>query len=131
MDLLVGTRTEAARRSLEEDTTWLERIAPSAYIKRKTYTVAAHGIRVANVDTTAQASAIAALLQQNYSLHPGLTVEKLTWPKSAEGKHMSSLHIDTHDVAAANCLIDKGLLEDLEIHTCEVFNYAARLTAMW
>ena len=43
-DLLIGTQTEVARQGLDEDTTWLERIAPTATIKRKIYTVAAHSI---------------------------------------------------------------------------------------
>ena len=127
-DLLVRTQTEAVWRSLEEDTTWLEQITLSVYIKWKTYTVAAYSIQVANINTIVQASTIAALLQQNHSLHSELTVKKLTWPKSAKRKHMLSLHIDTHNTAATNQLIDKGLLEDLKVYTCEVFNCTARLT---
>ena len=67
-----------AWRNLEEDTTWLEWITSSAYIKWKIYMVAAYSIQVANIDIMAQASTIVALLQQNCSLHLGLTVEKLT-----------------------------------------------------
>ena len=76
---------------------------------------------------TTQNWAIKALLQQNWGLHPGLTIEHLMWPKSAEGKCYSTLHIDTYSVTVANHLINKGLLEDLEVHTCEVFNRATWL----
>ena len=85
-DLLIGTQIEAAQQGLNEDITWLEWIAPTATIKRKTYMVAVHGIQIAGVDTTSQSWAIKAFLQQNWSLHPGFTIEHLMWPKSAEGK---------------------------------------------
>ena len=127
-DLLIRTQTEVARQGLDKDTTWLKRIAPTATIKRKIYTVAVHSIQVAGVDMTTQNWAIEALLQQNWGLHPGLTIEHLTWPKSAEGKCYSTLHINTYSVTVINHLIDEGLLEDLEVHTCEVFNRAAQLT---
>ena len=127
-DLLIRTQTEVAQQGLDEDTTWLEWIAPTATIKRKIYTVAVHSIWVAGVDMTTQNWAIKALLQQNRGLHPGLTIEHLTWPKSAEGKCYSTLHINTYSVTVANRLIDEGLLEDLKVHTCEVFNRATQLT---
>ena len=127
-DLLVGTTTEAARQGLEDNQQWLQALSGSAIIKRKIYTVVAHGIRLTRVNTASQAEAIADLERQNRALHQGLRIERLTWPRSAEGKPASSLHIDLMCPKAANRLLDEGLLEDLCIHTCEAFNRAARLT---
>ena len=64
-DLLIRTQTEAAHQGLEEDTTWLEQVAPSATIKRYTYIVTAHSIQVTSMNTAPQSWAIEALLQQN------------------------------------------------------------------
>ena len=46
----------------------------------------------------------------------------------AEGKPVSTLHLDLFCPTAANRLLEEGLLEDLCVHTCEVYNRAARLT---
>ena len=124
-NLLIRTQIEAAWWGLDKDTIWLEWIALTAIIKRKTYTVAKHGIWIVGVDMMLQSWTIKALLQQNCGLHPGLTIEYLMWLKSAEGKYYSTLHINTYSVTVANHLINERLLEDLKVHTCEVFNKAA------
>ena len=127
-DLLIGTTTEEAKKGLEEDQQWLRGLSASATIRRKVYTVMAHGIRVARVNTTNQASAIVEIERQNRALHPGLKIERVSWPKTVEGKPVSTLHLDLFCPMAANRLLEKGLLEDLCAHTCEVFNQAAHLT---
>ncbi|KAI9747600.1 MAG: hypothetical protein M1815_004069, partial [Lichina confinis] len=116
-DLLVGTSTEGARKQLEDNQHWLEAVASSARIKKKIYTMMAHGIRVAGVDTACQDEAIKLLERQNRALHSGLKIERLTWPWSADGKQFSTLLIDTYCLMVANRLIDEGLLEDLQVHT--------------
>ena len=127
-DLLIGTTTEEARKGLEEDQQWLRGLSTSATICRKVYTVMAHGIQVARVNTSNQASAIAEIERQNHALHPGLKIERVLWPKTAEGKPVSTLHLDLFCPMAANRLLEEGLLEDLCAHTCKVFNRAAHLT---
>ena len=127
-DLLIRTAMEAARIGLEGNTDWLRTLSGSAGIKRKIYTVMAHRIRVARVDASNQRGTIAQLVRENCQLHPGLPIERVTWPQTVEGKTYSTLLVDTHSPEVANKLINEGLLFDLQIHTCKVFNRAARLT---
>ena len=127
-DLLIRTAMEAVRIGLEGNMDWLRTLSGSTGIKRKIYTVMAHGIRVAGVDASNQRGTIAQLVRENRQLHPGLPIERVTWPRTVEGKMYSTLLVDTHSPEVANKLIDEGLLFDLQIHTCKVFNRAARLT---
>ena len=127
-DLLIGTTMEEARRELEEDPEWLQAISTSATIRRKIYTVVAHGVRVTRANTASQAVAIVEIERQNHSPHPNLKIKRLTWPWVAEGKPVSSLHLDLTCPIATNRLLEEGLLEDLYVHTCKVFNRSARLT---
>ena len=45
-----------------------------------------------------------------------------------EGKWYSTLLVDTLCPEAANQLIDEGMLENLQVHTCEAYNRATQLT---
>ena len=88
----------------------------------------AHGIHIARVNTTSQATAIVEIKHQNRTLHSGLKIKQVSWPWVVEGKLVSTLHLDLFCPTAANRLLEEGLLEDLCMHTCEVYNRTARLT---
>ena len=57
--------TETSRKALENNGDWLQAIAPSAKVKRHTYTVWAHGVRIKAIDISKQEEAIAIIREAN------------------------------------------------------------------
>src|SRR5271154_659036 len=60
-DYQATTATEQSRKTLEESKEWLQAIAPSATIKRRTYTIRAHGVRIQAIDMNKQDESLIAL----------------------------------------------------------------------
>ena len=110
-DYTLHTSTVAAKNKLEQSTEWLASIGKSAEVSRQVYSVLVHGVRTKSIDAEKQQQVIDALTRQNRTLHPGLVVVRVAWPRAAQGKDYSSLVVDTYKPAAANRILDKGLVE--------------------
>jgi hypothetical protein len=129
-DYQATTTTEGARKTLEENSGWTRVIAPSAAIKTKTYTVWAHGVRVAAVDASNQAQAIETIRNMNARLHPNLGIARVAWTMTTLkiGKRYGALIIEMESIESANRLISQGLIHEGELKYCERFIRDARVT---
>ena len=126
-DYTIHTSTVAAKVELEQSTGWLASIGKSAEVSRRVYSVLVHGVRTKAINTENQQQAINTLAQQNRTLHPGLVIVRVAWPRAAQGKDYSSLVVDTYNPAAANRLLDEGLVEGADVKTCEIYHRNLRL----
>ena len=81
-----------------------------------------HGVRTKAINTENQQQAINTLAQQNHTLHPGLVIVRVAWPQAAQGKDYSSLVVDMYNPAAANQLLDEGLVKGADVKTCEIYH---------
>jgi hypothetical protein len=128
-DYQVIMATEESRKTLEKSESWLQAIAPSAKIKRTTYTIWAHGVRVQAVDASNQEEARATIRKMNERLHPDLDIVRVAWTKKTllTGKRFGSLIVETGSIETANRLILYGLVHEGEIKPCERFIKEARI----
>ena len=128
-DLLLHTATEEARRRLEGDGKWLQRVAGSATAKRQRFPVFVHGTEVARYHQKDQKESKKLLEEQNRSLHPELEVLEISWPKFAttSGKRYSSMVVDVASAEQANRLIVEGLLDGGELKVVELFDRNCRV----
>ena len=129
-DYHITTLTENSRIELENETDWLQAFAKSAEVKRTTFAVFAHGIKIKAVDASNQARVIETIRNYNSRLHPELDIVKVTWMKRTldQGKSHGSLIIETSSTESANRLISQGLVFEGEIKNCERFIKEARIT---
>ena len=129
-DILLSTLTEKARIELEKNNAWLRAVAPTAEVRRTTFPVFIHGVRVQGVNTNEQLRAIAAIRDENSQLHPGLEITRVSWTKRAisEQKRYSSLILEAASPETANRIITHGLIHEGEIKTCIRFLSEARVT---
>jgi hypothetical protein len=82
--LVIQLKERAGKEVLNRRMAWLEQIAPSAKVLPDLYPVLVHGVRVSRVDPTKQAEAARDPESQNASLHPGLCIERLSWPRGIQ-----------------------------------------------
>ena len=108
-DIKIHVESLEAKKALQKQTGWIQKMAKSAMIHVRTFLARANGVRVGNVNIANQAKAIEYLQTANACLHPGLKIAKLTWSARAirEGKTYSILHIEVATAAIANQLIRK------------------------
>jgi hypothetical protein len=128
-DYQIIMATEESKRTLETTDTWLQAIAPSARVKRTTYTVWAHGIRIQAIDADKQEEALATLRETNHRLHPDMDLVRVAWTKRniTSGKRYGSLIVETGNIETANRLISHGLVHEGEVKYCERFIKNARI----
>ena len=128
-DYQIIMATEESKRTLEATDTWLQAIAPSARVKRTTYTVWAHGVRIQAIDVGNQEEALATLREANYRLHPDMDLVRVAWTKRNinSGKRYGSLIVETGSIETANRLILYGLVYEGEVKYCERFIKNARI----
>lgn len=112
---------------MKQETAWTKVVAASAAVVRRSDAVMAHGVRVANVDTTNQGEAIKKLTLQNNRIHTGL---RIAGTKKAIDTKMpfSSLIIELDSPAMVNPLLREGLVEEPDLKTCKVYSKECRLT---
>jgi hypothetical protein len=64
-DVLVTTTDRATRQEMQKDTEWIQVFGEGASLRRRTYTVMVHGIRVDTIDVTNKPEAIEAIYSCN------------------------------------------------------------------
>ena len=99
-------------------------------MKRHTYIVWAHGVRIKAIDISKQEEAIAIIREANQRLHPGLDLVRVAWTMRTlkQGKPYGSLIIDTGSIEIANRLITQGLAHKGEIKYYDRFIKEVRVT---
>ena len=82
------------------------------------------------LDTSKQEQAIEQLGKDNARLHPGLEILRVAWPKKVigSGKAFSSLIVEVSSAAAADRLMDHGMIESHRECECEYFERGCRVT---
>ena len=129
-DTKIHAESLEAKKALQRQTEWTRKMAESAAVHVRTFSVRANGVKVENINIANQSRAIEQLQAANAYLHPGLKITKLAWSARAirERKIYSTLHIEAATAAMANWLITEGLIEDYEIKDCERFTRGCTIT---
>lgn len=123
-DVLITTESKEKRQELQKDQSWTASLGAGAVVKRRGYTVLAHGIRVSQIDTNSQNEAIQEILKQNRGLKDKVEILRVGWTRRAiKGeKQVAPLLVTVAEPEQADYLIDNGLLWGYQLHDCELFH---------
>ena len=129
-DLKIHTESLEVKKTLQEKSEWTRKIADSAAIKTRTYSVRVNGVKMEHIKTANQSQAIGYLQTANARLHPDLQIKKIAWSTRAirEKKAFSTLHMEVATAETANRVIPEGLIIDYEIKDCEIFTKGCTMT---
>ncbi len=128
-DLKLLARFEKTRERMKQDRELLHDITSSTTAMRRTYAVLAHDVRMSNVNTFNQQTAINQIVKQNSSLHKDLNIVRVVWTKKTERlrKEHFSLIIELVNSETTNRLIKDELLDDYFHRVCEYFEKKCRI----
>jgi hypothetical protein len=122
-DTLITFDGEDSKKKWAKDPTITDAFGSNARVRAREYTVMAHGLRVATVDTRDQRKAIAGIYSQNPKIRETVEILRVGWARKSiqQGKRVAPLHIGVAEPEQANLLIEQGLLYGSELHDCEVY----------
>ena len=119
---------EHTRNDLIQDQGWLKVLGAGAKVKRREFTIIAHGIRINQIQDTAEATR--KIYEQNPHLVGRVEILRVSWQKRTirTGKATGPLQIGVAEPDQANIIIEAGLLWNHELHDCEPFSGECQLT---
>jgi hypothetical protein len=122
-DLVIQLKEQAEKEVLNRRSAWLEQVSLSVKVLPDLYPVLVYGVHISRVDTTKQTEAARDLELQNVSLHPGLCIKRLSWPRGIQKteKLSLSLMVFLTSPEMANRVIEQRLVESREVKMVERF----------
>lgn len=128
-DVQVNLASQEEKRRLEKETSWTGKLGASATIKKKTYRVLVHGMRVADFPRDAGEANARLIESENQRLHQGLRVLNVAWTYKVEGtRDYSSLMVEVDSAEHANSMIDNGTLHNYDLKTTELYDPMCRIS---
>lgn len=76
-DIKIHVESLEAKKALQKQTRWTQKMAKSVIVHVQTFLVRANGVRVRNINIANQSKAIEYLQTANMRLHSGLKIAKL------------------------------------------------------
>ena len=129
-DLILQTADILIKEALSVNTDWMNHIDINARIHCRMYSVIVHRVMKNHINITDEAAVRKIIEQQNNMLHARLHLQCIAWSKRAlqTGKKYRSMIMKTASAEKVNTLIEKGLIEEQDIKTCELFERGCWMT---
>jgi len=128
-DVVLHASSEADKEALQQNTNWVTRVAPSAKVHKKTFTVLIHGVSTEAFKRSLGEKPARDLEKQNARLHPSMKVLHTSWiTKKSEEKAFSSLIVEVDCATAANRMIIEGVIHGRELKITELYDRSYRIT---
>jgi hypothetical protein len=121
--LVIQLKEQTEKEVLNRWSAWLEQVAPSVKVFPDLYPVLVHRVCISRVDTTKQTEAAKDLELQNASLHPGLCIKQLSWPREIQKTEKLNLSFTVFLTLPemVNRVIEQRLVESREMKMVEQF----------
>ena len=126
-DLAIHTDSVAAKQNMERETSWATEIAPGAVVRKRTWPVIIHGVRVADYSLNDEETA-KRIEKENARIHPELRIMGTRWLGRATGKAFAPLVIEAETTEQANRLISEGVVMTFDLKLAERYDPKCRIT---
>jgi hypothetical protein len=114
---------------MESTVDWAKRIAPGAVVKKRTWPVLIHGVRVADYPQGAEEEHARRIEKENEKFHPGLKVLGMRWLGRVEGiKDYAPLVVEVPCAEQANRMIREGVVMQYDLKLAETYDPKCRVT---
>jgi hypothetical protein len=128
-DLAVYVDSTMTKKEMETTVDWANRIAPGAVVKKRTWPVLIHGVRVADYPQGAEEEHARRMEKENEKFHPGLKILGMRWLGRVEGiKDYAPLVVEVPCAEQANRMIREGVVIQYDLKLAETYDPKCRVT---
>jgi hypothetical protein len=127
-DLAVHVNNPRAKKDMEEAQEWAKRIAPAAEVRKRTWPVLIHAVRVADYGQAPDEASAKRIQKENERLHPGLKIASLRWLGHVGVKEFTTLILEVESATQANRLLQEGVIMKYDLKSAVVYDYKSRIT---
>jgi hypothetical protein len=128
MGYVIKAKTSEDKQAITNSTEWLQKIAPSAIYRGKTFPIVVHGVPLDNTLNSDQKHTITTILENNGSRISNLEITHIrNLTNRRTNQVYGSVVIETTRSEAANAAIERGLAMDGEIKLCERYMPDSRI----
>jgi hypothetical protein len=128
-DIQIFASTTAEAAQLKENKGWLPGLGEHAELIVPTYGVIVHGVSTRSINIKDQKATIQQMLADNYTVIPHAGISYVGWlTREATLKRASSIVVEFTDPEMANAIIYAGMVWDGQIHQCQLYDRACRVT---
>jgi hypothetical protein len=127
-DLAVHVNNSKTKRDMEETQEWAKRIAPAAEVRKRTWPILIHAVRVADYGQNPCEENAKRIQKENERLHPGLKIASIRWLGHAEKKEFTSMIIEIESASQANRVLQEGIVMKYDLKSAEIYDHKSRIT---
>jgi hypothetical protein len=127
-DLLVHMDSSAGKKELETRTGWAESIAPSAVVRKRTWPVIVHGVRVRDHQLDVWGKHAKRIEKENTRQIPNLKIQGMRWLRRTNKGDFAPLIIEVDSAEQANRLINEGVVIGFDLKSVERYDASCRIT---
>jgi hypothetical protein len=127
-DLVVHMDSPAGKKEMETQKSWAEAIAPSAVIRKRTWPVIIHGVRVKDHQLEVWEKHAKSIMKENAKSVPNLRIRGMRWLRRTNKKEFAPLIIEVDSAEQANRLITEGVVIGYDLKLTERYDASCRIT---
>jgi hypothetical protein len=127
-DLVVHIDSPAGKKEMESQKSWAEAIAPSAVVRKRTWPVIVHGVRVKDHQLEAWEKHAKSIVKENAKSVPNLRIRGIRWLRRTNKKEFALLVIEVDSAEQANRLITEGVVIGYDLKLTERYDASYRIT---
>jgi hypothetical protein len=127
-DLVVHMDSTAGKKEMETRTGWAESIAPSAVVRKRTWPVIVHGVKVRDYQLEAWGKHAKRIEKENTKRIPNLKIQGMRWLRRINKGDFALLIIEVDSAEQANRLINEGVVMEYDLKLVERYDASCRIT---
>jgi len=113
---------------METQTGWVESIAPSAVVRKRTWPVIVHGVSVRDYQLDAWGKHAKHIKKENSRQIPSLRIQGMRWLRRINKGDFALLVIELDSAEQANRIINEGVVMGYDLKSVERYDAGCRIT---
>jgi hypothetical protein len=113
---------------METRTDWAESIAPSAVVRKRTWPVIVHGVKVRDYQLDIWGKHAKRIKKENTKRIPNLKIQGMRWLRRINKGDFAPLIIEIDNAEQANRLINEGVVIEYDLKSTERYDASYRIT---
>jgi hypothetical protein len=127
-DLVVHMDSLTGKKEMERQQSWIGAICPSAVVRKRTWPVIIHGVKMEKYPLDAWEKHARSIEKENIKLSPDLRIQGMRWLRRTNKKEYAPLVIEVNSAEQANRLVNEGVVMGCDLKIVKRYDTSCRIT---